>query len=169
MNRRKLDALFGENAPAGITAEHNDLLIRIGRAKTPDELTVLYFEVKQFVDKYKTVDWGSTNSVFSTFYNKVHTMAVEAERGQQQAQNAADEVRNRSYNFQKEQDDSHWVQNKLLQVMAKLPTAKTDANSGMVDEYLRATIASGTVGSKSVLELLKYPAYAAMVTPWQQS
>ena len=56
------------------------------------------------------------------------------------------------------------VQSKALQLMSQMPKVMNSNHANRITKVLTDSINSGVIGSKAVLELLKYPAYADMVS-----
>lgn len=73
-------------------------------------------------------------------------------------------IRNRAYDYANEKDDTQAVQSKALQLMSQMPKVMNSNHANRITKVLTDSINSGVIGSKAVLELLKYPAYADMVS-----
>ena len=71
---------------------------------------------------------------------------------------------NRAYDYANEKDDTQAVQSKALQLMSQMPKVMNSNHANRITKVLTDSINSGVIGSKAVLELLKYPAYADMVS-----
>lgn len=80
----------------------------------------------------------------------------------------AEAVSNRTYDFTRDKEDMQAVNNKMLQLMAELPKQQTRANAGQITSVISKAIASGVIGCKAVLELMKYPAYIDMISEKQR-
>lgn len=78
--------------------------------------------------------------------------------------NRVEEIRNRGYDYANEKDDTQAVQSKALQLMSQMPKVMNSNHANRITKVLTDSINSGVIGSKAVLELLKYPAYADMVS-----
>ena len=78
--------------------------------------------------------------------------------------NRVEEIRNRGYDYANEKDDTQAVQSKALQLMSQMPKVMNSNHANRITKLLNDSINSGVIGSKAVLELLKYPAYADMVS-----
>lgn len=146
-----------------IIDRHNDLFTRIGKAITYEEMSDLYTEVKSFVDDYESIDSAMTERISTMYMERLNTLLVDNDKEYEVLSQKVESIKNRQYSYNGEVNDVQAVQNRTLQLMAELPKAITSANASMTKTKLNAVIASGTVGSKAVLELLKYPSYANMV------
>lgn len=147
-----------------IIENYNKLYEQIAKAKTVEDMRTLVANVKEFISVYKRVDKNMVNEIFEKFQNKLKDTIAENEFVFQRMNNNAEEVRNRGYDNANEKDDSHAVQSKTMQLMSQMPKLTNSTNANRTTKLLNESINSGVVGSKAVLELLKYPAYADMVS-----
>lgn len=147
-----------------IIESYNKLSGQIAKAKTVDDVRTLVASVKEFISMYKRVDKNMVNEVYDKFQNKLKDMVAENAFVYERMNNKVEEIRNRGYDFAKEKDDSQAVQAKALQIMSQMPKQMNNTNANRITKILNDSINSGVVGSKAVLELLKYPVYADMVS-----
>ncbi len=147
-----------------IIERHNALFGQIEAAKTADDVCVLVEAVKGFIVSYKNVDKTMTKRIYEKLLNKVNDMVVENEFVYQRINTRLEEATNRAYDFSGEKDDSQAVQSKLLQLMSQMPRVINSNNLNRINKTLNDAINSGVIGSKAVLELLKYPAYAGAIS-----
>lgn len=147
-----------------IIERHNTLFRQIEAAKTADDVRVLVEAVKGFIVSYKNVDKAMTKRIYEKLLNKVNDMVVENEFVYQRINTRLEEATNRAYDFSGEKDDSQAVQSKLLQLMSQMPRVINSNNLNRINRTLNDSINSGVIGSKAVLELLKYPAYAGSIS-----
>lgn len=148
-----------------IIENYNRLLEQFRKAKTVDDVRTLTATVKDFISVYKKVDKNMVNEIYEKLQSKLQDMVAENAFVYDRMNNRVEEIRNRGYDYANEKDDTQAVQSKALQLMSQLP--KTTANSvhaNRITKILNDSINTGVVGSKAVLELLKYPAYADMVS-----
>lgn len=148
--------------------QYNKLFGEISKASTVDDVRSLLTAMKKFVAMYKNVDVTSVKRIYNKYLEKLHNLVEENSFVYDRLTTQAEKVRNRGYDFANEKDDTKAVQNKVLQLMAQLPKAKTSANIGTIASMITDTINTGTIGCKAVLELLKYPAYVDMITEHQR-
>lgn len=146
-----------------IIEQYNDLFKQIGKAITYEDMTTLFPMVKAFVSDYATVDEKYTDKIYSMFVDKMQSLLEENDFVYNRMNDNVNEIRNRQYDYTYEKDNAQAVQNKVLQIMAMLPNARTTSNANKIKNILNGAIASGMIGSKAVLELMKYPAYASMI------
>jgi hypothetical protein len=146
-----------------IISRYNKLFFKINGAKTVDDIRNLYDEVKKFEITYKLVDKETVKKVNELFLNRMNDMVTENEIIHQGILDKIEEINKTEFDYSKDKDESQAVQAKVLELMSKLPKQKTLANTGTVAQTIGLAIKSGTAGSKAVLELLKYPAYADMI------
>ncbi|MEG0691926.1 MAG: hypothetical protein RR012_08460 [Oscillospiraceae bacterium] len=144
--------------------QYNKLFSLIEKAGNDTDMTNLYPTIKKFVTDYESVDKTATDRIYTKFADKMQGMLEENDFVYQRMNNKVEEIRNRQYDFAGETDTTQAVQSKVLQLMAELPKTKTTSNANQIINKLNATIATGVIGSKAVLELLKYPAYIDMIT-----
>ena len=147
-----------------IIERHNALFEQIEAAKTADDVRTLVEAVKGFIVSYKSVDKAMTKRIYEKLLNKVNDMVVENEFVYQRINTRLEEATNRAYDFSGEKDDSQAVQSKLLQLMSQMPKVINSNNLNRISRTLNDSINSGVIGSKAVLELLKYPAYAGSIS-----
>lgn len=147
-----------------IIERHNTLFRQIEAAKTADDVRVLVEAVKGFIVSYKSVDKAMTKRIYEKLLNKVNDMVVENEFVYQRINTRLEEATNRAYDFSGEKDDSQAVQSKMLHLMSQLPKVINSNNLNRINRTLNDSINSGVIGSKAVLELLKYPAYAGSIS-----
>ena len=76
-------------------------------------------------------------------------------------------INNSVYDFEGEKDDRQAVNNMVLQLISRLPKEQNAANAGKIADIIGQSINS-VIGSKAVLELMKIPAYADMVSESQK-
>lgn len=147
-----------------IIERHNALFEQIEAAKTADDVRTLVEAVKGFIVSYKSVDKTMTKRIYEKLLNKVNDMVVENEFVYQRINTRLEEATNRAYDFSGEKDDSQAVQSKMLQLMSQMPKVINSNNLNRINRTLNDSINSGVIGSKAVLELLKYPAYAGSIS-----
>ena len=147
-----------------IIERHNTLFEQIEAAKTADDVRTLVEAVKGFIVSYKSVDKAMTKRIYEKLLNKVNDMVVENEFVYQRINTRLEEATNRAYDFSGEKDDSQAVQSKMLQLMSQMPKVINSNNLNRINRTLNDSINSGVIGSKAVLELLKYPAYAGSIS-----
>ena len=147
-----------------IIERHNALFGQIEAAKTADDVRVLVEAVKSFIVSYKSVDKVMTKRIYEKLLNKVNDMVVENEFVYQRINTRLEEATNRAYDFSGEKDDSQAVQSKMLQLMSQMPKVINTNNLNRINKTLNDSINSGVIGSKAVLELLKFPAYADSIS-----
>ena len=147
-----------------IIERHNALFEQIEAAKTADDVRTLVEAVKGFIVSYKSVDKAMTKRIYEKLLNKVNDMVAENEFVYQRINKRLEEATNRAYDFSGEKDDSQAVQSKLLQLMSQMPKMINSNNLNRINKTLNDSINSGVIGSKAVLELLKYPAYAGSIS-----
>lgn len=147
-----------------IVESYNKLFEQIAKAKTIDDVRTLVASVKGFISMYKRVDKNMVNEIYDKFQTKLKDMVAENAFVYERMNSKVEEIRNRGYDFTQEKDDSQAVQTKALQIMSQMPKQMNNTNANRITKILNDSINSGVVGSKAVLELLKYPAYADMVS-----
>lgn len=147
-----------------IIERHNALFEQIEAAKTADDVRTLVEAVKGFIVSYKSVDKAMTKRIYEKLLNKVNDMVVENEFVYQRINTRLEEATNRAYDFSGEKDDSQAVQSKMLQLMSQMPKTINANNLNRINKTLNDSINSGVIGSKAVLELLKFPAYADSIS-----
>lgn len=147
-----------------IVENYNKLFEQIAKAKTVDDVRTLVASVKDFISVYKRVDKNMVNEIYGKLQSKLQDMVAENAFVYERMNSKVEEIRNRGYDFAKEKDDSQAVQTKALQIMSQMPKQMNNTNANRITKILNDSINSGVVGSKAVLELLKYPVYADMVS-----
>lgn len=151
-----------------LVERHNSLFEKIHKATTVEELRDLLSSLKDFVTMHKDIDSTSVKRLYEKYSKKLQTLLEENNVEYERLSVKAEKIRNRTYDFANEKDDTLAVQNNVLHLMAQLPKAKTSANAGMITNTLANAITSGVVGCKAILELLRYPVYADMVCERQR-
>lgn len=147
-----------------IIENYNKLFQQIAKAKTVDDVRTLIGNVKDFISVYKKVDKSMVNEIYDKFKSKLHDMVAENAFVYDRMNNRVEEIRNRGYDYSNEKDDTQAVHSKALQIMAQMPKTMNSNHANRITKILNDSINTGVVGSKAVLELLKYPAYADMVS-----
>lgn len=147
-----------------IIENYNKISQQIAKTKTVDDVRTLVASVKDFISVYKRVDKNMVNEIYDKLQSKLQDMVAENAFVYDRMNSKVEEIRNRGYDYANEKDDSQAVQSKALQLMAQMPKLMNSTNTNRVTKILNDSINSGVVGSKAVLELLKYPAYADMVS-----
>lgn len=157
-----------KNNGLAIVEKHNALLTQIRKATTVEDMRQLFADVKEFIAMYEEIDTDATNRVAKGYSDKLQEMLKENDVVYTRLSEKAENVFSMEYDFEKEKDDTQAVQNKVLQLMAQLPKAKTLATAGAIANIIEQAIKSGTVGCKAVLELMKYPVYLDMISESQK-
>lgn len=147
-----------------IIENYNKLFEQIAKAKTVDDVRALVASVKAFISMYKRVDKNMTNEIYEKLQNRLKDMVAENTFVYERANSNVEEIRNRGYDYANEQNDSQAVQSKVLQLMSQMPKVMDSTHANRITKVLNDSINSGVIGSKAVLDLLKYPAYANMVS-----
>lgn len=147
-----------------IIENYNKLFEQIAKAKTVDDARALVASVKEFISMYKRVDKNITDEIYGKLQTKLKDMVAENTFVYERANSNAEEIRNRGYDYANEHDDSQAVQSKVLQLMSQMPKVMNSIHANRITKVLNDSINSGVIGSKAVLDLLKYPAYADMVS-----
>lgn len=143
---------------------YNNLFGQIEKAVTADDMREVYSGIKDYASLYKSIDDSAVSNISGKFADRLQELLNENENVYTRLSEKAENISNRAYDFTKDKDDTQAVNSKLLQLMAELPKQQTRANSGQVTGIISKTIASGVVGCKAVLELMKYPAYIDMIS-----
>ena len=143
-----------------IVENYNKLFEQIAKAKTVDDVRSLVASVKDFISVYKRVDKNMVNEVYGKLQSKLQDMVAENAFVYERMNSKVEEIRNRGYDYANEKDDSQAV----LQLMSQMPKVMNSNHANRITKILNDSINSGVIGSKAVLELLKYPAYADMVS-----
>ena len=147
-----------------IVENYNKLLEQFRKAKTIDDVRILVASVRDFISVYKRVDKNMVNEIYGKLQSKLQDMVAENAFVYDRMNNRVEEIRNRAYDYANEKDDTQVVQNKALQLMSQMPKVMNSNHANRITKVLTDSINSGVIGSKAVLELLKYPAYADMVS-----
>lgn len=147
-----------------IVENYNKLFEQIANAKTVDDVRSLVASVKDFISVYKRVDKNMVNEIYGKLQSKLQDMVAENAFVYERMNSKVEEIRNRGYDYANEKDDSQAVQSKTLQLMSQMPKVMNSNHANRITKILNDSINSGVIGSKAVLELLKYPAYADMVS-----
>ena len=147
-----------------IVENYNKLFEQIAKAKTVDDVRSLVESVKDFISVYKRVDKNMVNEIYDKLQSKLQDMVAENAFVYDSMNSRVEEVRNRGYDYVNEKGDTQAVQNKALQLMSQMPKVINSNHANRITKVLTDSINSGVIGSKAVLELLKYPAYADMVS-----
>lgn len=152
------------NNGLSIIENYNDLFTQITRAKDASDISHLRARVKDFATIYENVDSKMVDNINAMFLQKMKDMISENEDLFERLKKKMDGIQNRMFEFDGKMNDSQAVQYRVSQLMVQLPKTMNDANVNHISNVLESSIKSGIVGSKAVLELLKYPAYANMVS-----
>lgn len=147
-----------------IVENYNKLLEQFRKTKTIDDVRILVANVRDFISVYKRVDKNMVNEIYGKLQSKLHDMVAENAFVYDRMNNRVEEIRNRGYDYANEKDDTQAVQSKALQLMSQMPKVMNSNHANRITKILNDSINSGVIGSKAVLELLKYPAYADMVS-----
>lgn len=147
-----------------IVENYNKLLEQFRKTKTIDDVRILVASVRDFISVYKRVDKNMVNEIYEKLQGKLQDMVAENAFVYDRMNNRVEEIRNRGYDYANEQDDTQAVQSKALQLMSQMPKVMNSNHANRITKVLTDSINSGVIGSKAVLELLKYPAYADMVS-----
>lgn len=142
-----------------IIENYNKLLEQIRKAKTIDDVRILVASTRDFISVYKRVDKNMVNEIYEKLQGKLHDMVAENAFVYDRMNNRVEEIRNRGYDYANEKDDTQAVQSKALQLMSQMPKVMNSNHANRITKVLTDSINSGVIGSKAVLELLKYPAY----------
>lgn len=143
---------------------YNNLFEQIRKATTADDMREIYSSIKDYASLYKNIDECAVSNISGKFTDRLQELLNENEAVYTRLSEKAENISNRAYDFTKDKDDTQAINSKLLQLMAELPKQQTRANSGQVTGIISKAIASGVVGCKAVLELMKYPAYIDMIS-----
>ena len=147
-----------------IVENYNKLLEQFRKTKTIDDVRILVASVRDFISVYKRVDKNMVNEIYEKLQGKLQDMVAENAFVYDRMNNRVEEIRNRGYDYANEKDDTQAVQSKALQLMSQMPKVMNSNHANRITKLLNDSINSGVIGSKAVLELLKYPAYADMVS-----
>lgn len=148
--------------------QYNDLFSGISKASTVEDMRGLETAVKRFCNDYKDADMESALRILNMYVDKLHSMVADNSTAFDKLNEKLSKIKGREYDFAGEKDDSAAVQTRLLQLMGQLPKAKTAANASAIKNTINEVIGSGVVGSKAVLQLVGYPAYADMIDDMQK-
>ena len=155
-------------AVLSLIQRYNDLLSGINKAKTVEDMRTLETAVKGFYNDYKGADMESALRIVNMYAAKLHSMISDNSATFDKLNEKLSRIKGREYDFTGEKDDSAAVQTRMLQLMGQLPRTKTAANVSAIKNTINGAIGSGVVGSKAVLQLMGYPAYADMVDETQK-
>lgn len=147
-----------------IIENYNMVFEKIAHAKTVDDVRNMVATAKAFISMYKKVDKEMVNRIYEKLQTKMHDLIDENAFVYDRMNNRVEEIRNRGYDYANEKDDTQAVQSKALQLMSQMPKVMNSNHANRITKILNDSINSGVIGSKAVLELLKYPAYADMVS-----
>lgn len=147
-----------------IVENYNKLFEQIRQAKTSDDIRILIERIKDFTSVYKKADNAMVNKIYEQFQTQLKSLIEENSFVYERMLSKVNEARGCAYDFAGEADDSQAVQNRTWQLMAQLPKIRTTANANAITAIISHTVNSGVIGSKAVLELLKLPAFADMVS-----
>ena len=147
-----------------IIENYNKLLEQFRKTKTIDDVRILVASVRDFISVYKRVDKNMVNEIYEKLQVKLQDMVAENAFVYDRMNNRVEEIRNRAYDYANEKDDTQAVQSKALQLMSQMPKVMNSNHANRITKILNDSINTGVIGSKAVLELLKYPAYADMVS-----
>ena len=147
----------------GFIEQHNDLFQRISKACSVVDIRTLCVDVKRFMDMYEGIDVTSVMRIYKLYCGKLSSLCEENDFVYKRTNARTEQIRKRIYDYSHEADDTWAVQDKVRQIMAKLPKTKTASNVSTIDALIAQSIKSGSVGCKAVIELLKYPAYVDMI------
>ena len=147
-----------------IVENYNKLLEQFRKTKTIDDVRILVASVRDFISVYKRVDKNMVNEIYEKLQVKLQDMVAENAFVYDRMNNRVEEIRNRAYDYANEKDDTQAVQSKALQLMSQMPKVMNSNHANRITKILNDSINTGVIGSKAVLELLKYPAYADMVS-----
>ena len=152
------------NTGVSIIEAYNNVVAQIRKAKTVDEIRTVSGVAKDFISTYKTVDADMVNEVYVKLQDRLNELLTENDFVYERALKKVDEIKNRAYDFKGEKDDTQQVQAKALQLMASMPKNANNTNINKATTLLTESINSGVIGSKAVIELLKYPMFANLVS-----
>lgn len=142
---------------------YNNLFEQIRKATTADDMKEVYYGIKNYASLYKNVDESAVSNISAKFTDRLQELLDENESVYTRLSEKAENISNRAYDFTKDKDVTQAVNNKMLQLMAELPKQQTRANTGQITSIISKAIASGVVGCKAILGLMKYPAYIDMI------
>lgn len=143
---------------------YNNLFHQIEKAVTADDMREVYSGIKDYASLYKNIDESAVSDISVKFADRLQEMLDENENVYTRLSEKAENINNRTYDFALDKDDTQAVNSRLLQLMAELPKQQTRANIGKITSVISKAIASGVIGCKAVLELMKYPAYIDMIS-----
>lgn len=142
---------------------YNNLFHQIEKAVTADDMREVYSGIKDYASLYKNIDESAVSNISGKFADRLQEMLDENENVYTRLSEKAENINNRTYDFASDKDDTQAVNSRLLQLMAELPKQQTRANTGQITSIISKAIASGVVGCKAILGLMKYPAYIDMI------
>lgn len=156
-------------ASLNVVQRHNELFNRIEKA-TVENISDLFYDVKNFYDECKGVDNISVKRIVDKYVQKFQQMLSDNATAYEKKWGKLEEAKNESYDFsgEGEKDDTAAVQTMILQIMGQLPKVNNKANAFTIATVINKTLQSGVVGCKAVLALAQYPAYADMVSVRQR-
>ena len=152
-----------------IVENYNKLLEQFRKTKTIDDVRILVASVRDFISVYKRVDKNMVNEIYEKLQGKLQDMVAENAFVYDRMNNRVEEIRNRGYDYANEQDDTQAVQSKALQLMSQMPKVMNSNHANRITKVLTDSINSGVIGSKAVLELLKYPAFEGSKSSAEQA
>lgn len=156
-------------ANLNVVQRHNELFNRIEKA-TVEDISDLFYDVKDFYDECKSVDNISVKRIVDKYVQKFQQMLSDNATAYEKKWGKLEEAKNESYDFsgEGEKDDTAAVQTMILQIMGQLPKVNNKANAFTIATVINKALQSGVVGCKAVLSLAQYPAYADMVSVRQR-
>lgn len=150
-----------------VVQRNNELFHRIEKA-TVENISDLFYDVKDFYDECKGVDNISVKRIVDKYVQKFQQMLSDNATAYDKKLGKLEEAKNESYDFSGEQDDTAAVQTMTLQIMGQLPKVNNKANAFTIATVINKALQSGVDGCKAVLALAQYPAYADMVSVRQR-
>lgn len=150
-----------------VVQRNNELFHRIEKA-TVEDISDLFYDVKDFYDECKGVDNISVKRIVDKYIQKFQQMLSDNATAYKKKWEKLEEAKNELYDFSGEEDDTAAVKTMLLQIMGQLPKANNKANAFTIATVINKALQSGVVGCKAVLALAQYPAYADMVSVRQK-
>lgn len=155
-------------ANLNIVQWHNELCKRIRNA-TVDNISELFYDVRDFYTECKDVDKISVKRIVDKYVEKFKQMLDDNTAAYNKKNEKLNEAKNECYDFAGEKDDTGAVQTMIFQLMGSLPKVNNKANAYTINTVIDNAIKSGVVGCKAVLALIQYPAYADMVNERQKA
>ena len=154
-------------ADIGFVEQHNDLVMQINKAVAVEDMRPIVPSVKEFYTTYHNVDKYSTERLYEKCVNKIQNMIDDNGVTFSRITERLERINNSVYDFEGEKDDRQAVNNMVLQLISCLPKEQNAANAGKIADIIGQSTNS-VIGSKAVLELMKIPAYADMVSESQK-